>query len=95
MVENVSNSLIILDTLLQAADRGEIDEDGLAEEVDTFMFAGHDTTAAGLNWALQEIASHPHVLQKCHEEVDAVFGDSERPASMADLDNLQVLGYLF
>ena len=62
----------------------------IAEEVDTFMFEGHDTTAAALNWALQEIASHPDVLQRCHDEVDAVFGDSERPASMADLDSLHV-----
>lgn len=64
---------------------------GIAEEVDTFMFEGHDTTAAAMNWAVQEIASHPDVLKKCHEEIDAVFGDSERPALIEDLDKLEVL----
>ena len=84
------NVMTFVDTLLQAADRGEIDMDGIAEEVDTFMFAGHDTTSAAMNWILQEIGSHSHIQQRCQEEVDAVFGDSDRPALIEDLDKLEV-----
>ena len=71
-------------------DRGEIDMDGVAEEVDTFTFEGHDTTAAAMNWILQEIGSHPDVLKRCQDEVDAIFGDSDRPALMEDIERLEV-----
>jgi len=77
--------------LFQAADKDEIDMAGIAEEVDTFMFEGHDTTAAAMNWAVQEIAENPEIFRKCQEEVDAVFGDSDRPALMEDLDKLEVV----
>ena len=77
--------------MFQAADKDEIDMAGIAEEVDTFMFEGHDTTAAAMNWAVQEIAENPEIFRKCQEEVDAVFGDSDRPALMEDLDKLEVV----
>ena len=71
-------------------DKGEIDMDGCCEEVDTFMFEGHDTTSAAMTWSLQEIGNNPEVLAKCLEEVDRVFGDSDRPASIDDLNSLKV-----
>ena len=43
-----------------------------------------------MNWAVQEIASHPEVQAKLQEEIDSVFGDSDRPASIQDLDRLEV-----
>ena len=44
----------ILDTLFEALERGEIDMEGIAEEVDTFTFEGHDTSTVAISWALQE-----------------------------------------
>ena len=69
--------------------------DGCCEEVDTFMFEGHDTTSAAMTWSLQEIGNNPEVLAKCIEEVDRVFGDSDRPASIDDLNSLKVKFVLF
>ena len=71
-------------------DKGEIDMDGCCEEVDTFMFEGHDTTSAAMTWSLQEIGNNSQVMAKCFDEVDQVFGDSDRPASIDDLNNLKV-----
>jgi cytochrome P450 len=53
-------------------------------------FQGHDTTAAAMTWAMQEIGQHPEVLKELHKEVELVFGDSDRPATMEDLDKLTV-----
>ena len=75
---------------MQAMEKGEIDMNGCCEEVDTFMFEGHDTTSAAMTWSLQEIGNDPAVLAKCLDEVDRVFGDSDRPASIDDLNNLKV-----
>ena len=48
--------------------------DDIQEEVDTFMFEGHDTTATALSWAIQLIGSHPKIQTKLQDEIDSVFG---------------------
>uniref|UniRef100_A0A8C1TGN6 aromatase n=1 Tax=Cyprinus carpio TaxID=7962 RepID=A0A8C1TGN6_CYPCA len=52
-----------LDMLLKTAyeDGQNASHEDIQEEVDTFMFEGHDTTAASMNWALHLIGSHPEV----------------------------------
>ncbi|KAL2077679.1 hypothetical protein ACEWY4_027183 [Coilia grayii] len=82
-----------LDMLLKARD-----EDGnylshrdVQEEVDTFMFEGHDTTAASMNWALHLIGSHPEVQRRVHQELDEVFGASDGPVTVEDLKKLRYL----
>ena len=52
---------------------------------------GHDTTAAGMAWAVQLIGSHPEVQKKLHEEMDEVFCESNRPATTEDLTKLKYL----
>ncbi|XP_071498869.1 cytochrome P450 4V2-like [Diadema antillarum] len=65
--------------------------DDIREEVDTFMFEGHDTTAAAASWAMLLIGQHPEVQARLHEELDEVFGDSDRPITADDLQKLQYL----
>uniref|UniRef100_T1JES0 Cytochrome P450 n=1 Tax=Strigamia maritima TaxID=126957 RepID=T1JES0_STRMM len=68
--------LAFLDLLIQAADGGRnLSDLDIREEVDTFMFEGHDTTAAAISWALYLLGSHPHIQRKVHEEIDSIFGD--------------------
>ncbi|KAL7981919.1 hypothetical protein Chor_000976 [Crotalus horridus] len=74
------------------------DEDGnklsyidIREEVDTFMFEGHDTTAAALSWAIYLLASHSEIQRKVHNELDEVFGDSDHHITMEDLKKLRYL----
>ncbi|XP_029442805.1 cytochrome P450 4V2 [Rhinatrema bivittatum] len=82
-----------LDMLLSATDDEgkKLNHKEIQEEVDTFMFEGHDTTAAAMNWVLFLLGSHPEVQTKVHEELDEVFGKSDRPATMDDLKRLPYL----
>ncbi|XP_052773305.1 cytochrome P450 4V2-like [Mya arenaria] len=84
--------LAFLDMLLCATSDGEhMSFLDIREEVDTFMFEGHDTTAMAANWALHLIGTDPEVQKKVHQELDAVFGRSNRDAMMDDLKELKYL----
>ncbi|XP_065660086.1 cytochrome P450 4V2 [Hydra vulgaris] len=61
-----------LDLLLDMHKNDEIDIDGIQEEVDTFMFEGHDTTSSALCWTLWLLGRYPQVQQKLHAEIDEV-----------------------
>uniref|UniRef100_A0A2C9JRX5 Cytochrome P450 n=1 Tax=Biomphalaria glabrata TaxID=6526 RepID=A0A2C9JRX5_BIOGL len=84
--------LAFLDMLLyMSEDLTKLSLEDIREEVDTFMFEGHDTTAAAINWATHLIGSHPEVQVKVHEELDQVFGKDDRDATMEDLKQLKYL----
>ena len=81
--------IAFLDLLLDSYDNNEIDFEGIREEVDTFMFEGHDTTSAALNMAFYELARNPRVRQKLNEEVDEIFrGDCTRDVTNDDLNKM-------
>lgn len=78
-----------LDLLLDEYENGNITIDGIREEVDTFMFEGHDTTAAAINFAFYHIAKDPRIKENLQREVDEVFrGDLTRDVTTEDLGKL-------
>lgn len=83
--------LAFLDLLLDAYDNGEISREGIREEVDTFMFEGHDTTAAGITWALYCLGRNPAIQKRVQEEVDLFF--EQRPDTLT-VDDFKELRYL-
>ncbi|HEY4780022.1 MAG TPA: cytochrome P450, partial [Solirubrobacterales bacterium] len=44
------------------------------DQVMTLMFAGHDTSTSTVTFMLHELARHPDVVAKLHEEQDRVLG---------------------
>merc|ERR1712198_217171 len=66
--------LAFLDLLIEASDDGDVlsDED-IREEVDTFMFEGHDTTATSMSFFLFLMATHPEIQRKCQEELQKLL----------------------
>lgn len=87
----------MLDSLLavEADDRKQIDEAGIREEVDTFMFEGYDTTSAALTFCLLMLAHHlneqnlvveeiERTLRNCHSR--NVDDDSTESSSIRDLN---------
>jgi len=82
-----------LDLLLNVTDDegNKLSHEDIREEVDTFMFEGHDTTAAAVNWSLYLLGSYPEAQKRVDSELEEVFGKSDRPASLEDLKKLKYL----
>jgi len=70
----------------QSEDGKMISEQQIADECQTFLFAGEDTTAATLSWLMYYLALHPHIFQKIQVEVSEVVGNSE--ITMDHVNNL-------
>ncbi len=67
--------IAFLDLLLKSKHEDKsLTFDDIQEEVDTFMFEGHDTSAAAMSWAIHLIGSHPDIQKKIHDELDEVLG---------------------
>lgn len=95
--ENYKNSvykkrLAMLDLLIAASWNGnQIDDEGIREEVDTFMFAGHDTTAMALVFLLSLIAKHKNVQERIREEVNSVMNQEDYQMTMPVLQEFLYL----
>lgn len=84
--------LAFLDLLLESAENGAvISDEEIKEQVDTIMFEGHDTTAAGSSFFLSMMGVHQHIQDKVIEELDQIFGDSDRPATFQDTLEMKYL----
>lgn len=87
----IKRKLAFLDTLIFAMDmKNDIDLEGLIEETEVFMFAGHDTTTSTLSFALGYITENEQIKKKCLQEINQVLCDNQRPTS-EELKNLKYL----
>lgn len=58
----------LLGHILAASEEGKMDRQLILENLRTFLFAGHDTTASALSWALHLLATHPEELELLRKE---------------------------
>nr|AGQ03780.1 cytochrome P450 4G11 [Apis cerana cerana] len=81
-----------LDLLMEAGQNGVLLSDKeVKEQVDTIMFEGHDTTASGSSFFLAVMGCHPDIQEKVIQELDEIFGDSDRPATFQDTLEMKYL----
>ncbi|XP_015041636.2 cytochrome P450 4d1 isoform X2 [Drosophila pseudoobscura] len=82
--------MAFLDILLQSTiDEKPLTNLDIREEVDTFMFEGHDTTSSALMFFFYNVATHPEAQKKCFEEISSVIGqDKSTPVTYELLNKL-------
>src|SRR5690349_14552143 len=72
----IKKKLALLDVLLKSSIDGKpLTNPEIAEEVDTFMFEGHDTVTSALTFGFYLLSRNPEAQQKIYEEVTGIVGD--------------------
>lgn len=72
----IKKRLALLDVLLKSNVNGKpLTNAEIAEEVDTFMFEGHDTVTAATTFTLYLLSQNAEAQQKVYEEVSRIVGD--------------------
>ncbi|XP_056443645.1 cytochrome P450 4F3 [Gadus chalcogrammus] len=80
-----------IDIILLAQDEegGGLTDKEVEAETNTFMFAGHDTTASAICWTLFNLAGHAHYQDRCRDEVKELMRDrAEQDIKWADLSSM-------
>ncbi|CAK1604011.1 unnamed protein product [Parnassius mnemosyne] len=75
---------------LSGGEKGYSDKE-LREEVLTLTIAGTDTSAVTVGYTLKLLAKYPKVQDRVFQELQEVFGDSDRPLVKEDLIHLKYL----
>lgn len=84
--------MAFLDLLIEASQNGVvINDEEIKEQVDTIMFEGHDTTAAGSSFFLCQMAAHPEIQERVVQELNEIYQGSDRPATFADTLEMKYL----
>ncbi|XP_052891120.1 cytochrome P450 4d2-like [Anopheles moucheti] len=83
--------LSLLDILLRSDITGrEFSDEEVYNQVNNFMFAGHDTTSSAITFILYACAKYPDVQQRVYEEISAEI-PPEEPISQQRINNLKYL----
>ncbi|KAI9681734.1 MAG: hypothetical protein M1822_007086 [Bathelium mastoideum] len=64
-----SGKLSATDIISVAMTSGHFDEEGLANQILTFLAAGHETTATSMSWAILALCHHPEVQNRLRIEI--------------------------
>jgi len=73
-------------TLLLQLERPEgLSTDEIADNILTFIGAGHETTARALAWTLYCVANSPHIRENMEAEIDTVLSSGAEPVDWLDL----------
>ena len=85
--------LAFLDLMIETShfNPQQLSHEEIKQQVDTIMFEGHDTTAAGSSFTLCMLGCHPDVQEKVYQEQRAIFGDSDRDCTFADTLEMKYL----
>lgn len=70
---------------LRTADDADLADSEAVDQVVGLTFAGHDTTALVLTYALHQLGTHPAVRERFHAELDAALDGPPTPSDASGL----------
>jgi len=79
-----------IDHILDAQQKGEINEDNVLYIVENINVAAIETTLWSIEWAIAELVNHPKIQKKLRDELDVVLG----PGAQITEPDTQKLPYL-
>jgi len=82
--------LDILLNILEDHQEHMSDED-IREEVNTFLFEGHDTSSIAMTMTLILLGIYQDIQDRVRDELFSIFGDSDREVNMEDLNAMKYL----
>lgn len=86
--------LAFLDLLLLVNETNEnfnLSLEDIRDEVDTFMFGGHDSSTVTSCWTLFLLGHNKDIQEKLFQELDDIFHGEERPVTPQDLLEMKYL----
>ncbi|EZA52917.1 Cytochrome P450 4C1, partial [Ooceraea biroi] len=76
MMGSRKKRLAMLDLMIAASNNNQMSDSDIREEVDTFMFEGHDTVSMAITFAILLLAEHKDVQDRVRNEVNAVMEEN-------------------
>ncbi|KAI5925241.1 cytochrome P450 [Camillea tinctor] len=81
------------DILTVALESGGFSDEGLVDQLMTFLAAGHETTAAAMTWGIYMLSRNPEMQDRLRKEIRDHLPsvDSEGEVTSQDIDNMPYL----
>ncbi|KAH8675851.1 cytochrome P450 [Xylariales sp. PMI_506] len=82
-----------LDILSVAMESGGFTDEGLVNQLMTFLAAGHETTASAMTWAVYMLARYPDIQERLRNEIRSNLPsmDADEDVSSLQIDHLPYL----
>ena len=81
----------ILSVLLRSE---QFDDEGIVNQLLTFLAAGHETTSAALTWATYLLSLHQDVQSRLRQDIQSVLAESGIGAEDVTADTIEAMPYL-
>lgn len=84
-----------LDLLLCMSVEGQpLSNEDIREEVDTFMFGGHDTTSSAISFTIMQLALHQDIQDKLYAEIASILKGQNLKTTRLAYNSIQDFKYL-